>query len=135
MSGILAPAGDTVQESPKMGSLGRRPNGRKHRGHLILCNSHEGPHNCRVELCATCCFETPDGLLERQPCTIRTRRNHGIESIDDRHDAGANWDFGALEARRIASAVEVFVVMQDVQTGTLQPGYIADYRPAKLRVT
>jgi hypothetical protein len=107
-----------ILENDRHGGSGCRKNIR----HFGLRDIDEATDDFGIELRPAVRDQTADGFFHRKTLSIRAIRDHGIESIDDRNDSGTNGRIAASQAARIAGAVEIFVVVQREQAGTLKTG-------------
>src|SRR5690348_11149128 len=89
----------------------------------------------RIELRTTGFDQAARGFVERQAAAIRARGNHGVEGVNHGDDAGAYGDFGFLELRGIAGAVEIFMVVEDEKAGAFEAGKVAKHGPTEFRMT
>src|SRR4051794_32118728 len=69
-----------------------------------------------------------------EPLPIAAIGNHGVECVDDRDDARAQWNFFGLEAAGISTPVEGFMMMQSEEAGFFQSREQAQNRPAIFRM-
>src|SRR5712691_8315201 len=108
--------------------------GREHARLFLRRDADETIDDGRIELSALGEDEPTNRLLEGQPLTVRPVGGHRVERVDHRHDAGADRDLRAGEARGVARAVDVLVMMEHEQARPLELREQPDNRPAVLRV-
>ena len=110
------------------------PSGGKDGGNFCFGERKEGPDDNGVKLSATGLIEPAYGFPEGQAFSIRTRRNHGIECVDDADDARHNGNFRALEPGWVSLSIERLVMMQDIKSGALETREHAEHSPTVLAV-
>src|SRR3989442_7516598 len=99
-------------------------------GHLRLGKGQEAFDDHGVELRAGGNGQAAHGLLEGKPRAVRPGRDHGVKRVNHRNDARNDGNLGGLQTGGIAGAVEVFVVMEDVQSGALKARQHTQHGPA-----
>src|SRR2546425_4619909 len=99
-------------------------------GHLRLGKGQEAFDDYGVKLRAGGNGQAAHGLLEGKPLAVRPGRDHGVKRVDYRNDARDDGNLRGLQTGGIAGAVEVFVVMEDVQRGALKARQHSQHGPA-----
>jgi hypothetical protein len=95
-----------------------------------LGEGKEGADDNRVKLSAARFVEAARGFLVGQAFSIRTRRHHRIERVNNADDARDYWYFGALKAGGIAFAIEGLMVVENIEGRPFETGEHAQNGPA-----
>jgi hypothetical protein len=103
-------------------------------GHFCFGEGEEGLDDHRIKLSATGLVKPTHSLFKRQALAVGAGRNHGVEGIDDADDARNDGDFGPFQSRGVSLSVERLVVMENIESRTLESREHAQYGPAVLRV-
>ena len=93
-------------------------------------DAHKALDHNRIKLSVAGLDQAAHGLFERQALPVGPGRDHGVKGIDHRNDARPNWDLISLQSPRIAGAIVALVVMQYVETCSLETRKEPSHRPA-----